>query len=213
MTTRIAPPLLLVGALGGCAATDRAPVPRPSDYAVYAVVLREHFLRPARGEHGLVCEEDEPVTQPTTVVGQTSRLWTRTTRRDSAAAAELPKGMAPLVAALRALDTLPGRALAADSFAVGVPVRIEADSGGAVVAGRGDQGGARRVERAPAPIRFSRVAYGADGTRALVYAVRACREKPVGEVEAGADGVAILVPLERRGVAWVALDPVFLEVE
>ena len=201
--------LLSLALLPARAASAQTQPPASSDYAVYAAVIREHFLRPPRGEHGLACEDDQS-QPPLTVLAETIRLWEPRPRRDSAAAAELPSGMAPMVAALRALDTLPRRPLAADSFAVGRPVRLQRDSMIGPPSGR-----APAAPLAPILIRFSRVAYGADRTKALVYAVRTCREKPAGgdEAEEGAYGAALLVPLERRGGTWVGLDPVYLHID
>src|SRR5688572_30840212 len=118
--------LLLAALMAGCDATAQHSRQVLTDYAVYDVVIREHFLRPATGEHGLLCDQGEPASL--SIWSETRPLWTRTARRDSAAGAELPAHTAPLVAALRALDTLPRRSLAADSFAVGVPVRLEHDT-------------------------------------------------------------------------------------
>jgi hypothetical protein len=209
ISMRITALLPFVALLPGLSVLAQAQSSESSDYTVYATVIREHFLRPPRGEHGLACEDDRP-SPPLTVLSETIRLWQPRPPRDSAAAAELPIRIAPLVASLRALDTLPRRPLAADSFAVGRPVVLQRDS--VIAPGPGSAAVARR---APTLIRFSRVAYGADRTKALVYAVRTCQEKPVSgeEAEEGAYGVALLVPLERRGIAWVILDPVYLHID
>ena len=212
MTKRIAVGVLLAGLVAGCAAEPEPATVPSSDYAVYTAVIREHFLGPHPGEHGLLCEDGLPATH-LEIGEQTRPLWAWNARRDSAAAAELPPVVAPVLAALRALDSLPRRLLAADSFAVGVPVRLSSDS----LTGRRTRGAGGAVhepaDSAPPLITFSRVAYSADGSRALVYATRACREKPVGEAEEGAEGSALLVPLERRGATWAAPEPVYLHLD
>ena len=208
MFTRITASILLA-LVAGVPVPAKAQPAASGDYAVYAAVIREHFLRPPRGEHGLACE-DERSSASLTVLGETIRLWEPRPPRDSAAAAELPSRMQTMVAALRALDTLPRRSLASDSFAVGRPVRLQRDS---VIVPTAS--GAPIAQRAPTLIRFSRVAYGADRTKALVYAVRTCQVRPAAsdEAEEGAYGVALLVPLERRDGAWFVLDPVYLHID
>jgi hypothetical protein len=118
--------------------------------------------------------------------------------------------------ALRSLDGGPSQPLQRDSLDVGVPVDIVSDSA------------ARRMLRIDARARadsmgpgapplfwFSRVAYTADKTWALVYAVAVCpgiSEAQAADAENGAYERVILAPLEWRNGAWTARDPVFLDI-
>lgn len=196
----------------GCAGRSdpRPPSPPASDYDVYAVVLREHFINPPRDEHvdgvGLTCASYEPVGH-LPIVAETRLRREGGRSRDSALAATLPPEAAPLVATLRALDGVPPRTLHADSFSVGVPVRLVARSPepGSTSAG-------------PWPITLSRVAYSADGTWALVHAVQPCRaeydETPEEELEgASPPGTAVVAALQRRSGKWVVVRPVSVYVE
>ena len=209
----------LVGFLAVCARGSDAPPPPadarpPSDYAVYAAVLREQFLRPQRGEHGLLCEPQEP-GGGLTIVATTQPVAPGNARRDSGWAAVLPAPAAPLMARLRAMDSLPARALDGDSLAVGVPVRLVADS----VAARSLEPPARPGSPPPSagPPLFwlSRVAYTADGGWALVYAVETCpgvTDADAAEAESGAYERVVVAPLERRAGAWTVHPPLFLDV-
>jgi hypothetical protein len=115
----------------GCVGRADAPPQSPpaSDYDVYAVILREQFINPPQDDHGdgLIseCRDGPPVGQ-IQIAGETQFRRQGGGSRDSAAAAELPPDAAPLVATLRAMDGLPPRTLAADSFSVGMPVRLVA---------------------------------------------------------------------------------------
>jgi hypothetical protein len=101
--------------------------------------------------------------------------------------------------------------LTADSFKVGIPVRLRADTfiTQRIVA---RETLLRAASRRPAIVQFSRVAYSTNHERALVFAVRRCQERESGEAENGAYDTALLVPLEWRGAAWVALPPVYMDV-
>jgi hypothetical protein len=70
----------------------------------------------------------------------------------------------------------------------------------------------RHPSHKPPVIQFSRVAYSTDGQWALVLATKRCQVRESGEAENGAYDVALLVPVERRGATWVALSPVYLDM-
>jgi hypothetical protein len=110
------------------------------------------------------------------------------------------------VATLRAMDGQRPRTLHADSFSVGVPVRL--------VPGLSEPD---TTSDGPWPITLSRVAYSADGTWALVHAVQPCRaeydEALAGEVDLPAPGTAVVAALQRRSGSWVVVTPVFVYVE
>jgi hypothetical protein len=108
------------------------------------------------------------------------------------------------VATLRALSARPARSLAADSFALSVPVTLVASA----PEGRG-------VEN---PITLSRVAYSPDSTDALVLAVQPCigahePERDYPDDEEDAPGQSVLVALHRQQGAWVVREDVHLYVE
>ena len=209
MTLRIAASLFLSLVVSRASMAQSSRSPR-SDYAVYSAVARAYFLRPPQGEHGMACDGDGP-PRSLVITRSTGRLWRRTVRRDSAAAAELPEHWTSLVRALRSLDRLPRRSLTADSFMVGIPVRLHADT---LIKQRivPRETFSRSPSRKPPIIQFSRVAYSANSQRALVFAIKKCQVREDGEAENGAYNVALLVPLEWRGATWVALSPVYMDV-
>jgi hypothetical protein len=199
---------ILVASQAATAQLSRAPL---GDYAVYSAVARAHFLRPPQGEHGMACDDDGSPSY-LLISRYTGRLWKRTARGDSSAAAELPERSRSLMRTLRSLDRLPRRSLTADRFHVGIPVRLRADSllKQRVV----PQGTLSRVSsREPPIIQFSPVAYSANKQRALVLAIKKCQVREDGEAEIGAYDVALLVPLEWRGATWVALSPVYMDAD
>lgn len=187
----------------------RTPSTPTSDYDVYAAVLREHFINPQREEHvdGVRLEcVDAPPAGYLPVVAQTRFRREGGRVRDSALVAELPPEPARLVPALRAMDGVPPRTLSADSFYLGMPVRLvaqppEADS----------------TSDPPWPVTLSRVAYNADSTWALVHAVQPCRaaydEALANEPDLPPAGTAIVAALQRRNGTWVVSAPVFVYVE
>jgi hypothetical protein len=182
------------------------------DHVVYSTVLREHFMRPERGEHGLLCQPDSG-PRTLAIVGTTQRVPPGTPARDSGWAAELPTPARSLMFALRALDSEPSRALQRDSINAGVPVDLVSDS----AARRMVRLGARRNPSPDAPplFWFSRVTYTPDGTWALVYAVEMCpgiTEAQAADAENGAYERVLLAPLEWRNGAWAAHPPIFLDV-
>jgi hypothetical protein len=223
--------VVFVGLLGSCTrgsdtgasdtpasaarASDAAPAPPPSDHAVYTAVLREHFMRPQRGEHALLCEPEEPGRR-LAIVGTTQPLPPGTPVRDSGWAAELPAPASPLMAALRALDRQAGRALDADSLAVGVPIDLVPDSVAARSLRLSDPPPATRPDLGAPPLFwFSRVVYTADSRWALVYAVEACpgiTEAMAADAENGAYERVILAPLEWRAGGWTTHPAVFLDI-
>ena len=190
----------------GCAGQTDAPPPSPpaSDYDVYAVVLREQFISPPPDDHadGAIseCRDGPPV-------GQIQIFLETQFRRqgggslDSGLAATLPPDAAPLVAALRALDGVPPRTLHADSFSVGMPVRLVPRSPESWGTGHG-----------PLPVTLSRVAYSADSTWALVHAVQSCRDG-FAEEDAPPPGTAVLAALQRQNGSWAVARAVPLYVE
>jgi hypothetical protein len=189
-----------------CAGQTDAPPPSPpaSDYDVYAVVLREQFISPPQDDHvdGLISEcRDGPIAGQIRIVAATRMRREGGGSRDSALAAELPADAAPLVASLGAMDGLPPRTLYADSFSVGIPVRLVAPASGSGDTGTG-----------PLPVTLSRVAYSADGTRALVHAVQPCRDG-FAEEDAPPPGTAVLAALQRQNGSWVVSRSVALYVE
>jgi hypothetical protein len=104
------------------------------------------------------------------------------------------------------MDGVPPRTLSADSFSLGIPVRLvaqppEADS----------------TSDPPWPVTLSRVAYNADSTWALVHAVQPCRaaydEALANEPDLPPAGTAIVAALQRRGGTWVVSERVFVYVE
>jgi hypothetical protein len=197
---------LAAGLSFGCAGRSdaRPPSPPASDYDVYAVVLREHFINPPPDDHvdGLISEcRDGPPAGQVQVVGETRFRRQGGGSRDSALAAELPPDAAPLVASLRAMDGLPPRPLDADSFAVGMPVRLVAAAPESRGAGTG-----------PLPVTLSRVAYSADGSWALVHAVQPCRDG-FAEEDAPPPGTAVLAALQRQNGSWIVSRAVALYVE
>ena len=164
---------------------------------MYGAALGADFMRPRGGEHGMACETDDQPANQLAIVDHTRPIGPLTPVRDSAWPAALPAEAAPLFAPLRALDTLPRRPLVADSFPVGVPVRLLPDS----LAG-------------PVLISFSRVAYSADGRRALVYGVKKCRHFTAADEEEGSIGFAFLLPLVRRADAWASSsEPLYLTID
>jgi hypothetical protein len=182
---------------------------------VYTAVLREHFMQPQRGEHALLCEREEPGRR-LAIVATTQRLPPGTPHRDSGWAAELPAAAAPLMAALRALDHQPGRALHGDGLNVGKPVHLVPESLATRTLRRTAPPPTARPDLGAAPLFwFSRVAYTADRTWALVYAVEVCpgiTEAIATEAENGAYERTLLAPLEWRAGAWAAHPPLFLDV-
>jgi hypothetical protein len=190
----------------GCVGRADAPPQSPpaSDYDVYAVILREQFINPPQDDHGdgLIseCRDGPPVGQ-IQIAGETQFRRQGGGSRDSAAAAELPPDAAPLVATLRAMDGLPPRTLAADSFSVGMPVRLVAPAPESRDTGTG-----------PLPVTLSRVAYSADSTWALVHAVQPCRHGFAQE-DAPPPGTAVLAALQRQSGSWVVSRAVALYVE
>jgi len=123
-----------------------------------------------------------------------------------------PGRQARLVRALRALDRLPRRTLTASRFTVGIPVRLHADS---LIKQRvvPSETFVRNPSHKPPVIQFSRVAYSSDLQQALVFAIKKCQVRESGEAENGAYDVAILTPLEWRDATWVALSPVYMDVD
>lgn len=199
------------GLASGCGGQTDAGTPSPptSDYDVYAAVLREHFINPQREEHvdgvGLDCV-DAPPAGYLPVVAQTRFRRESGGVRDSVLVAELPPALARLVPALRAMDGEPPRTLSADSFSLGMPVRLiaqpsEPDS----------------TNDPPWPVTLSRVAYNADSTWALVHAVQPCRaaydEALANEPDLPPAGTAVVAALQRRNGTWVVSEPVFVYVE
>ena len=71
----------------------------------------------------------------------------------------------------------------------------------------------RNPSHKPPVIQFSRVAYSSDLQQALVFAIKKCQVRESGEAENGAYDVAILTPLEWRDATWVALSPVYMDVD
>ncbi|HEU0300008.1 MAG TPA: hypothetical protein VFR37_11150 [Longimicrobium sp.] len=197
---------MAAGLAFGCGRQTDAQPPSPpaSDYDVYAVVLREQFINPPQDDHvdGLISEcRDGPLVGQIRVVGETRFLRQGDRSRDSALAAELPPDAAPLVANLRAMDGLPPRTLVADSFSVGMPVRLVAPAPESGDTGTG-----------PLPITLSRVAYSADSTWALVHAVQPCRDG-FAEEDAPPPGTAVLAALQRQNGSWAVSELVWLYVE
>ena len=197
---------LAAGFAFGCGGRTDAPPPSPpaSDYDVYAVILREQFISPPQDDHvdGLISEcRDSPLVGQIQVVAETQFRRRGGGSRDSSLAAELPPAAAPLVARLRAMDGLAPRALDADSFSVGIPVRLVARAPASRDTGTG-----------PLPITLSRVAYSADSTWALVHAVQPCRDG-FAEEDAPPPGTAVLAALQRQNGRWALSGPVALYVE
>jgi hypothetical protein len=204
---------LLVGVSLGCAERPDPPAqsPRASDYDVYAVVLREHFLNPPQDDHadgiGRTCASYEPVGY-IPIVAQTRLRQEGGRSRDSSLAAALPPEVAPLVVTLRAMDGQPPQTLSADSFSLGVPVRL--------VAGSPEPGS---TTDGPWPITLSRVAYNADSTWALVHAVQPCREEHDETIDeedlegASPPGTAVVAALQRRSGSWAVAEVVYVYVE
>ncbi len=214
--------------LMGCRAQDRVPAadsalaqspaasadgqvtPLRSDGAVYTAVLREHFMRPERGEHALDCE---PETRggPLVIVATTQPLPPGTPPRDSGWANELPEAAAPLMATLRALDREPARSLHAESLAVGV--RLVPDS---IAAHTLTDTAASRADSSQPPLFwFSRVAYASEGNWALVHAVAVCpgvTEAMAADAENGAYERVLITALEWREGRWATHSPLFLDV-
>jgi hypothetical protein len=203
--------VLAAGLSLACAGKPDASPPSPpaSDYEVYATVLRDHFVNPPQDEHGdgavLTCASHPPVGY-IPIVGQTRLRREGGGSRDSSLAAELPPEAAPLVGTLRGMDEQPPRTLYADSFSVGVPVRL--------VPGLPEPD---NTTAGPWPITLSRVAYSADGAWALVHAVQPCRaaydEALADEEDLPAPGTAVVAALQRRNGGWVVVKPVFVYVE
>jgi hypothetical protein len=174
---------------------------------VYSVVLRAYFMAPPAKPHpdGELsgCEITAPVGR-LNIMQETAFRRRPGQSRDSALAAELSPHAAPLVATLRALSARPARSLAADSFALSVPVTLAASA----QEGRG-------VE---SPITLSRVAYSPDGNDALVLAVQPCTgapepERDYADDEEDAPGQSVLVALHRQQGVWVIQKDVQLYVE
>jgi hypothetical protein len=199
--------LLLAGVCASCTrASGSAARQQPaSDYAVYAAVLRAHFMAPPADADGdgepQACELTEPVKR-LNIVHDTKLRLMRGRAQDSALAAELSPRTAPLLATLFALSARPARTLVADSFALGVPVTLVATTQD----GKGMH----------SPITLSRVAYSADAADAVVLAVQPCngaRElMPELEDESG-QGTSVLVALHRQNGAWVIQKVVYLDVD
>lgn len=199
--------VLAAGASAGCARGADA-APRASDYEVYSAVLREQLIGPVVDDHGdgfeSGCTADQP-RDPVMIVRETRFRRQGGVSRDSALAAELPTDAVPLLAELRGMDRLPARPLAADSFSLGVPVVLV------------DSADTRRTGGGWGAITLSRVAYDANGTRALVHAVKPCRAEWDPSVDDEArripDGTAVLVALDRQQGGWKVAELVWLEVE
>jgi hypothetical protein len=199
--------LVLVGSIA-CGAKPKAAAPRPptSDYAVYSALLRRHFAAPAPEEHvdGLppACDWDVPATA-LNLVRETSFRRLGGASRDSSLAEELSTGTEPLLRTLRALDAEPDRALNADSFPVGVPVRLV--------------DGPDHLPDLGRPIYLSRVAYDADSTVALVHATQLCRDAsdPLADPESDPSevGRAVLAALRRGRDGWAVTELVYLVAE
>lgn len=198
---------LAAGAAVGCGEGAAAP-PATSDYEVYSAVLREQLIGPHVDDHGdgfeSGCTADQPL-DPVMIVRETRFRRQGGASRDSALAAELPPDAVPLFTALRGMDRLPAHPLAADSFSLGVPVLLV------------DSADTRRTGDGWGAITLSRVAYSADGARALVHAVKPCRAERDASTDDEArrdpDGTAVLVALERQQGAWKIAELVWLEVE
>jgi hypothetical protein len=201
--------------MGSATNAERQGAALPSDHAVYTAVLREHFMQPQRGEHALLCEDEEP-GRGLAIVATTQRLPPGTPHRDSGWAAVLPAPAAPLLAALRALDHQPGHALHADSLAVDKPIHLVPDTLAERVLRRTAPPPTARPDQGAAPLFwFSRVAYTADRNWALVYAVEVCpgiTEAIAAEAENGAYERSLLAPLQWRAGIWTVHPPLFLDV-
>ena len=198
--------LLLAGVCASCSRGSGSITQRqPSDYAVYAAVLRAHFMAPPADAHGdgepRVCEITEPVNQ-LRIVRETMLRRRPGRSRDSALARELSPRAAPLLATLRALSARPARSLDPDSFALAVPVVVASAQDGRGIG---------------SPITLSRVAYSPDGTDALVLAVKPCNGARELGMEPDSDeaeqGQSVLVALHRQRDAWVVREEVYLTRE
>jgi hypothetical protein len=212
-TPRVITPILVralsvvaAGLSFGCVGdTDaRPPLPPTSDYDIYAVVLRGQFISPPQDDHAdgpiSECRDGPPVGQ-IHVMGVTQFRRRGGGTRDSSLAAELPPEARPLVASLRAMDGLPPRTLDADSFSVGIPVRLVGPAPASREAGTG-----------PLPVTLSRVAYSADSTWALVHAVQPCRDG-FAEEDAPPPGTSVLAALQRQNGSWAVSEVLALYVE
>ena len=119
------------------------------------------------------------------------------------------------MAELRALDRAPRRALRADSLALGIPIQLVPHSAAARALVRTDTT-ANASDIGPPPLLWvSRVAYTADRSWALVYAVEVCpgiTEAMAAEAENGAYETTLIAPLQWRGGTWMVHDPLFLDV-
>ena len=184
------------------------------DHAVYSAVLREHFMRSERGEHGLHCQPDEGPGD-LTIVGTTQTVPKGTPARDSAWAAELPASARPLMFSLRAMDAEAGRVLHRDSITVGVPVTVVSDSAAARMFRPATASAGGTTVKATPLFWLSRVAYTDDGTWALVYGVEVCAgvtESQAADAENGAYERVLLAPVEWRNGAWTTHPPVYLDI-
>jgi hypothetical protein len=198
--------LFFICLLVSCQAQEPAPAPTPprafvpsasTDHAIYTTVLRDLYLRPQPGEQPISCAPEDP-RATVEILATTQPVVPGTPKRDLGWANELPAEAAPLMAALRAMDSQPRVALDANRLAPGVPVQL--------------------VPSAPNHSRliwFSRVAYTADGNWALVYAVAMCpgvTDAQAANEENGAYERVVLAPLQRRGGLWTLRDPLYLDI-
>jgi hypothetical protein len=150
------------------------------------------------------CPDDQPLEQ-VMIVGETRFRRQGGVSRDSALATELSADAVPLLTALRGMDRQPPRPLEADSFSLGVPVLLAADSADS-----------HRTRDGWGPITVSRVAYSADSTRALVHAARPCRaerDESNDDGELDYSGTALLAALDRQRGAWRVVNVVWLYAE